>query len=85
MAYQGSVSTIAIERLVAMQWRNDREKALGVGLGFVLTGSGRNARVVNLVFDEKDTDHNSPRQGHVRPASMAEVRMWQVLSGNAAL
>lgn len=68
-----------------MQWRNDREKALGVGLGFVVTGSGRDARVVNLDFDAKDTDHNSPRQGRVRPASMAEVSMWQVLLGNRAL
>ena len=32
-----------------MQWRNDREKAVGVGLGFVITGSGRDARLVNLV------------------------------------
>ncbi|QAX92984.1 hypothetical protein SEA_ROONEY_38 [Streptomyces phage Rooney] len=68
-----------------MQWRNDREKAVGVGLGFIVTGSGRDARVVNLVFDEKDENHNSPRQGRVRPASMAEVSMWQVLVGNKAL
>jgi hypothetical protein len=68
-----------------MQWRNDREKAVGVGLGFVVTGSGRDARLVNLVFDAKDADHNSPRQGRVRPASMAEVNMWQVLIGNKAL
>jgi len=68
-----------------MQWRNEREKALGVGLGFVVTGSGRDARVVNLDFDEKDENHNSPRQGRVRPASMAEVSMWQVLLGNKAL
>jgi len=68
-----------------MQWRNDREKAVGVGLGFVITGSGRNARLVNLVFDEKDADHNSPRQSRVRPASQAEVSMWQVLIGNRAL
>lgn len=68
-----------------MQWRNDREKALGVGLGFVVTGSGRDARIVNLDFDEKDKEHNSPRQGRVRPASMAEVSMWQVLLGNKAL
>jgi len=68
-----------------MQWRNDREKAVGVGLGFVVTGSGRDARVVNLVFDAKDENHNSPRQGRVRPASMAEVSMWQVLVGNKAL
>jgi hypothetical protein len=68
-----------------MQWRNDREKAVGAGLGFVVTGSGRDARLVNLNFDAKDTEHNSPRQGHVRPASMAEVKMWQVLIGNRAL
>lgn len=68
-----------------MQWRNDREKALGVGLWFVVTGSGRDARIVNLDFDAKDTEHNSPRQGRVRPASMAEVSMWQVLVGNKAL
>lgn len=68
-----------------MQWRNDREKAVGAGLGFVVTGSGREARLVNLVFDEKDAEHNSPRQGHVRPASQAEVKMWQVLVGNKAL
>lgn len=68
-----------------MQWRNDREKALGVGLGFVITGTGRDARVVNLDFDAKDAEHNSPRQGRVRPASMAEVSMWQVLLGNKAL
>jgi len=68
-----------------MQWRNDREKAVGVGLGFVVTGSGRDARIVNLVFDAKDTEHNSPRQGMVRPASIAEVKMWQVLIGNRAL
>jgi hypothetical protein len=68
-----------------MQWRNDREKAVGSSLGFVLTGSGRDARLVNLVFDETDTERNSPRQGHVRPASMAELKMWQVLLGNRAL
>lgn len=68
-----------------MQWRNDREKALGVGLGFIVIGTKRDARVVNLDFDDKDTDHNSPRQGRVRPASMAEVAMWQVLVGNRAL
>lgn len=68
-----------------MQWRNDREKALGVGLGFVVKGVGRGARVVNLDFDAKDTEHNSPREGRIRPASMAEVSMWQVLAGNKAL
>jgi len=68
-----------------MQWRNDREKALGVGLGFIINGSGRDARVVNLVFDATDENHNSPRQGRVRPASIAEVSMWQVLLGNKAL
>lgn len=68
-----------------MKWINDRQKALGVGLGFVVTGTGRDARIVNLDFDDKDTDHNSPRQGRVRPASMAEVSMWQVLVGNKAL
>lgn len=68
-----------------MQWRNEREKAVGKGLGFVVTGSGRDARLVNLVFDEKDAEFNSPRQGRVRPASMAEVSMWQVLVGNKAL
>lgn len=68
-----------------MQWRNDREKALGVGLGFIINGSGRDARVVNIVFDETDENHNSPRQGRVRPASIAEVSMWQVLLGNKAL
>lgn len=68
-----------------MQWRNDREKAVGAGLGFVVTGSGREARLVNIEFDEKDAERNSPRQGRVRPASMAEVKMWQVLLGNRAL
>jgi len=68
-----------------MKWRNDREKAVGVGLGFVVTGSGRDARLVNVVFDATDENHNSPRQGRVRPASIAEVAMWQVLIGNKAL
>lgn len=68
-----------------MQWRNDREKALGVGLGFIVIGTDRGARVVNLDFDAKDTEHNSPRQGRVRPASMAEVKMWRILVGNKAL
>lgn len=68
-----------------MKWISDRQKALGVGLGFIVHGTGRDARVVNLDFDDKDTEHNSPRQGRVRPASMAEVAMWQVLVGNKAL
>lgn len=64
-----------------MQWRNAREKELGVELGFIVRGEGhaRSVRVTNLVFDPKDTDHNSPLQGNVRPASNAEVKMWKML------
>lgn len=63
----------------AMQWRNDREKQLGVELGFILEPTSRGGRVVNIVLDEKDPENNSPRQGNVRPASMAEVKMWRML------
>lgn len=63
-----------------MQWRNPREKQLGVEMGFVIVAVGREARVSNLVFDAKDLDHNSPRQGNIRPASAAEVKMWRKLA-----
>ena len=63
-----------------MQWRTPREKQIAVELGFVLTASNRNARVVNIHFEPKDADHNSPVQGNVRPASSAEVKMWRMLN-----
>ena len=63
-----------------MQWRSNREKQLGVEFGFVVAGgTGRDCKIVNLIFDDKDVDHNSPRQGNVRPASTAEAKMWRKL------
>jgi len=64
-----------------MQWRNDREKQLGVELGFIVTSPAvaRAARVVNVDFRPGDDGHNSPLQGNVRPASSAECKMWRLL------
>lgn len=62
-----------------MQWRNDREKQIGSELGFVLKHSARGGNLVNLVFDKEDVEFRNPRQGNVRPASMAEVKMWRML------
>lgn len=62
-----------------MQWRNEREKQLGVELGFILEQTSRGGRVVNIVLDPSDPENNSPRQGNVRPASMAEGKMWRAL------
>lgn len=62
-----------------MQWTGPKQKELGIKLGFVVTGSGRDARVVNLDFNAKDVDKNNPREARLRPASMAEVAMWREL------
>lgn len=68
-----------------MQWRNDREKQLGVELGFIVTApDGRAARVVNLLFEPSDLKHNSPLQGNVRPASSAESKMWRLLMAQSS-
>lgn len=68
-----------------MQWRNDREKQLGVELGFILSApDGRAARVINILFGPSDNDHNSPLQGNVRPASSAECKMWRLLMAQTA-
>lgn len=62
-----------------MQWTGLKQKELGIALGFIVTGSGREARLRNLEFDPKDVDKNSPRETRLRPASMAEVAMWREL------
>jgi hypothetical protein len=82
MAYRALVQMLQMKGK-AMQWSNDREKQIGSELGFILLGNkgrgGREAQLVNLVFDAKDTEFKNPRQGNVRPASMAEVKMWRML------
>lgn len=67
-----------------MQWNTNSEKQLGVELGFVVRGqtSARSFRLINLIFDEKDSERNNPREGNVRPASNAEVKMWRALLRN---
>jgi len=70
-----------------MQWINDREKQLGVELGFVIRkgGGGRGATggsLANVTFAAGDTEHNGPREGLTRPASIAEVKMWRALMKN---
>lgn len=68
-----------------MQWRNEREKQLGVKLGFIVSApDGRAARVVNVLFQPGDDMHNSPLQGNVRPASSAECKMWRELMGQSS-
>jgi hypothetical protein len=63
-----------------MQWRNQREKELGVELGFIVSSvGGASARIVNVLFPPGDEGHNSPLQGNVRPASSAECKMWRLL------
>ena len=62
-----------------MQWTGTRQKELGVKLGFVVVGEGRESRVVNLRFSDSDREHSSPQTGHVRPASLVEVKMWREL------
>lgn len=78
MECQASVQIIRTKGR-AMQWRNQREKELGVELGFIVEPTSRGGRIVNIVLDPKDPDNNTPRQGHVRPASMAEAKMWRAL------
>lgn len=70
-----------------MQWINDREKQLAIELGFVVRkgGGGRGSTggsVTNITFAENDTAHTGPREGHTRPASLAEVKMWRALLNN---
>ncbi|AVP41370.1 hypothetical protein SEA_YARA_36 [Streptomyces phage Yara] len=70
-----------------MQWNSDREKQLAEHFGFVIRkgGGGRGAsggQLTNISFSEADTSHMSPREGHTRPASEAEIRMWRALLQN---
>lgn len=70
-----------------MQWKTPREKQLAIELGFIVRkgGGGRGSTggsVTNISFLESDTEHNSPREGNNRPASVAEVKMWRALMNN---
>jgi hypothetical protein len=62
-----------------MVWASKREKELGIHFGFIIRGDGREGRVLNLSFAEKDTAHNSPISTSVRPASGTEVKLWRGL------
>jgi starvation-inducible outer membrane lipoprotein len=63
-----------------MQWINDREKELGAQLGFVVRKGGRTGgQIVNISFQEKDADHNSPLQTTARPATTTEAKLWRLL------
>lgn len=67
-----------------MQWMNDREKQLGIELGFVIRSGGRSGggKILNVVFSEADVNKLNPREGNTRPASEAEGKMWRALLNN---